>query len=269
MNLLAATETVGSEALQQIASNGGGIPNVAIYLFVVAALIVLVILIMIISKQKKTESKPVSQRDQKKKEKIEKDKEMKKQKVDEKRFMEKPSGLPEDNIIGKTAKKKEVKSTAAPAPAPAPAPATEPAPAPAPAPALAPAAAPAPAPTAKTVIVEDSNRKAEYNAVKSIVIHGTSLDNSYEVGDKVILKFPYSIATELGVKINPELFSLDGNLSNVQVLEYDGETITVEADCISPFSLAGVEAKPVINKASVLAGEPEIDLKIYLQHAVR
>ena len=55
MNLLTASETLDSEAMQQIASNGGGIPIVVIVLVFIGLVIVLLVLLQILSNRKKAE----------------------------------------------------------------------------------------------------------------------------------------------------------------------------------------------------------------------
>ena len=236
MNLLAA-ETVDSEAIQQVASNGGGIPLIAIVLVILALLVVLAILASVLSSKKKAETRPVSQQDQKKQEKIKREKEMKKQKHEEKRFMEKPSGLPEDNVIGKKVKKDKVVEEPVVAAEPA-----EPA--------------------------VDENRE-EFDAINAMVINGVCSARSYEPGDKITFRFNYGLATELNVAILPELLSLTDKIANVKAEAYNGTTITVQADCLAPFAVKTLQAKPIVDKASVLNGKPKVTLKIYLEQVVR
>lgn len=254
MNLLTASETLDSEAMQQIASNGGGIPIVVIVLVFIGLVIVLLVLLQILSNRKKAESRPVSQQEQKKQEKIRQEKEKKKQKHEEKRFMEKPSGLPADNMLGKKAKKKAVEPEVKEASAPVEIkeeqpvePVTE---------------------GPKEEVAADNGAKDAFDAIRAAVVNGTCSARSYEPGDKVTLKFSYGLATELDVAIRLELFSLKDKLSNMQC-SYNGNTIIVKADCLAPLSLAALQAKPIIDKASVLAGNPEIILNLYLEQVVR
>ncbi|MFQ9150701.1 MAG: hypothetical protein ACLR6B_03400 [Blautia sp.] len=262
MNLLAA-ETVDSEAIQQVASNGGGIPLIAIVLVILALLVVLVILASILSSKKKAETRPVSQQDQKKQEKIKQEKEMKKQKHEEKQFMEKPSGLPEDNMIGKKAKRvKEpvvkkpvvVKEQVEPAEPVAEEPVVE---------------EPVKEPIEEPVepVVDES--RAEFDAINAIVIDGVCSARSYEPGDKITFKFNYGLATELNVAVLPELLSLTDKIANVRAEAYNGATIMVHADCLAPFAVKTLQAKPIVDKASVLSGKPKVTLKIYLEQVVR
>ena len=249
MNLLAA-ETVDSEAIQQVASNGGGIPLIAIVLVILALLVVLVILASILSSKKKAETRPVSQQDQKKQEKIKREKEMKKQKHEEKQFMEKPSGLPEDNMIGKKAKRvKEpvvAKEQAEPVDPVVEEPVDE---------------------EPVEPVVDES--RAEFDAINAIVIDGVCSARSYEPGDKITFKFNYGLATELNVAVLPELLSLTDKIANVRAEAYNGATIMVHADCLAPFAVKTLQAKPIVDKASVLSGKPKVTLKIYLEQVVR
>ena len=267
MNLLAA-ETVDSEAIQQVASNGGGIPLIAIVLVILALLVVLVILASILSSKKKAETRPVSQQDQKKQEKIKQEKEMKKQKHEEKQFMEKPSGLPEDNMIGKKAKRvKEpvvvkkpvvVKEQVEPVEPVAEEPVVE-----------EPVKEPVKEPIEEPVepVVDES--RAEFDAINAIVIDGVCSARSYEPGDKITFKFNYGLATELNVAVLPELLSLTDKIANVRAEAYNGATIMVHADCLAPFAVKTLQAKPIVDKASVLSGKPKVTLKIYLEQVVR
>lgn len=263
MNLLAA-ETVDSEAIQQVASNGGGIPLIAIVLVILALLVVLVILASILSSKKKAETRPVSQQDQKKQEKIKQEKEMKKQKHEEKQFMEKPSGLPEDNMIGKKAKRvKEpvvvkkpvvVKEQVEPVEPVAEEPVVE---------------EPVKEPVEETVEPVVDGSRAEFDAINAIVIDGVCSARSYEPGDKITFKFSYGLATELNVAVLPELLSLTDKIANVRAEAYNGATIMVHADCLAPFAVKTLQAKPIVDKASVLSGKPKVTLKIYLEQVVR
>lgn len=265
MNLLAA-ETVDSEAIQQVASNGGGIPLIAIVLVILALLVVLVILASILSSKKKAETRPVSQQDQKKQEKIKQEKEMKKQKHEEKQFMEKPSGLPEDNMIGKKAKRvKEpvvvkkpvvVKEQVEPVEPVAEEPVVE-----------EPVKEPVEEPVVEEPVVDGS--RAEFDAINAIVIDGVCSARSYEPGDKITFKFSYGLATELNVAVLPELLSLTDKIANVRAEAYNGATIMVHADCLAPFAVKTLQAKPIVDKASVLSGKPKVTLKIYLEQVVR
>ena len=267
MNLLAA-ETVDSEAIQQVASNGGGIPLIAIVLVILALLVVLVILASILSSKKKAETRPVSQQDQKKQEKIKREKEMKKQKHEEKQFMEKPSGLPEDNMIGKKAKRvkepvvvKEpviVKEQVEPVEPVAEEPVVE-----------EPVKEPVKEPVEETVEPVVDGSRAEFDAINAIVIDGVCSARSYEPGDKITFKFSYGLATELNVAVLPELLSLTDKIANVRAEAYNGATIMVHADCLAPFAVKTLQAKPIVDKASVLSGKPKVTLKIYLEQVVR
>ena len=268
MNLLAA-ETVDSEAIQQVASNGGGIPLIAIVLVILALLVVLVILASILSSKKKAETRPVSQQDQKKQEKIKREKEMKKQKHEEKQFMEKPSGLPEDNMIGKKAKRvKEPVVAKEPVIAEEQAEPVEPV-VEEPVAEKPVAEEPVKEPVEEPVEPVVDGSKAEFDAINAIVIDGVCSARSYEPGDKITFKFNYGLATELNVAVLPELLSLTDKIANVRAEAYNGATIMVHADCLAPFAVKTLQAKPIVDKASVLSGKPKVTLKIYLEQVVR
>lgn len=263
MNLLAA-ETVDSEAIQQVASNGGGIPLIAIVLVILALLVVLAILASVLSSKKKAETRPVSQQDQKKQEKIKREKEMKKQKHEEKRFMEKPSGLPEDNVIGKKVKKDKVVEPVVKEPVVAEKPEVVEEPV-----VKEPVVAEEPVVAAEPAEPAVDENREEFDAINAMVINGVCSARSYEPGDKITFRFNYGLATELNVAILPELLSLTDKIANVKAEAYNGTTITVQADCLAPFAVKTLQAKPIVDKASVLNGKPKVTLKIYLEQVVR
>ena len=116
--------------------------------------------------------------------------------------------------------------------------------------------------------VVDGSR-AEFDAINAIVIDGVCSARSYEPGDKITFKFSYGLATELNVAVLPELLSLTDKIANVRAEAYNGATIMVHADCLATFAVKTLQAKPIVDKASVLSGKPKVTLKIYLEQVAR